>query len=308
MLLNFYFHFEILLLTSLIRNSSTAVREFSKYESRILADAINERLPRELRDMIWHMCWEEKLNHFDHYDMERPWRAFEYEPDEQSEDDDDDDACSGCSGPIRSPLRERLLRYYYHPAPNFANPLYVGEDAAREAVEAFYRVAPAYLEILGTEEVQDYFEKDDFAMVVVPRDHITSIIIFLSACMGRSFYVNSASQPMALSLSDEALRSMVHPDRKKIPDITFFIWQEPLTKALETLDLGQTLYHQLKAIGARIKVIYQAYEHSFDVPLGPNDLGDIMEMPRSAWDSHFRKGVRKQMGKKASKNGLDFWV
>lgn len=248
-LLNFHFHSEILLLTSLIRNSSTAVREFSKYESRILADAINERLPRELRDMIWHMCWEEKLNQFDHYDMERPWRAFEYEPDKQSEDDDD--ACSGYFGPIRSPSRERALRHYYHPAPNFANPLYVGEDAAPEAVEAFYCVAPAYLETLGTEEVQDYFEEDDFAMDVVPRDHITSIIIFLSACMGRSFYVKSASQPTALSFSDEDSCSMVHPDRKKIPDITFFIWQEPLPKALAILDLGQTLYHQLKASGAK---------------------------------------------------------
>ena len=57
--------------------------------------------------------------------------------------------------------------------------------------------------------------------------------------------------------------------------------------------MSRTLYNQLKSVGATIKVIYLAYEHIFDVKLGPIDLGNIMELPRSEWDHHFGQEARK---------------
>lgn len=201
-----------------IRAAFTAVKGLSKYESRLFSCEITENLPRELRDAIFRMCWEEELKDFDHYEWERPWRVFDCEREEDSDMD------CGCSGPLQSPMREKALRYYN--APHFANPVYVGEDAAREAVEAFYRTAPAYLETLSTEEVEDYFKDDNFDMGVVPRDHITSITFFLSACMGASHYLKEPPQPTVQSLSNAALRAMVDSTRRRIPPITFFLWQE----------------------------------------------------------------------------------
>jgi hypothetical protein len=42
-----------------------AIHNCSKFESRLLADAISEKLPREIRDMIHSLCWEEQLAQYD---------------------------------------------------------------------------------------------------------------------------------------------------------------------------------------------------------------------------------------------------
>jgi hypothetical protein len=150
-----------------------AIHNCSKFESHLLADAISEKLLREIRDMIHSLCWEEKLSQYDQYKNERPWRASDITEDEL---DGLEAECSEYCYPPHP--RAKALRPF--PVLHFVHPAYVGEKAAREAAETFYRMAPAFIETLDSAQLANYFEIDDnFEVGIMPRDYVTSVTFFL---------------------------------------------------------------------------------------------------------------------------------
>jgi hypothetical protein len=70
-----------------------------------------------------------------------------------------------------------------YPMHYFVHSAYVGNKAAREAAEAFYRIAPAYIETLDSCRLGEQIEYDDsFNVGITPRDLITSITFLLHMC------------------------------------------------------------------------------------------------------------------------------
>jgi hypothetical protein len=156
-----------------------AIHNCSKFESRLLADAISEKLPREIWDVIHSLCWEEKLSQYDHYKNERPWRASDVTEDELNGFEAE---CSEYCFPPHP--RGKALRPF--PVHHFFHPAYVGDKAAREAAEAFYRMAPAFVETLDPAQLANYFNYDDnFEGGIMPRDYVTSVIFFLDTYLAQ---------------------------------------------------------------------------------------------------------------------------
>jgi hypothetical protein len=142
----------------------------------LLADAINRKLPREIRDMIYSFCWEDTLYRNDHYKKERPWRASDVTQDEL-------DGIGYSYSECGIPLYRRVRALMSYPMHYFVHPAYVGNEAAREAAEAFYRIAPAYIEMLDSCHLGEQIEYDDsFNVGITPRDLITSITFLLDMC------------------------------------------------------------------------------------------------------------------------------
>ncbi|KAF1941932.1 hypothetical protein EJ02DRAFT_454771 [Clathrospora elynae] len=61
------------------------------------------------------------------------------------------------------------------------SPIFLRNQAAREAARAFYRLAPAYVESLQPRIVDEYSTVDNFGLGLTPRACITSITIFIDA-------------------------------------------------------------------------------------------------------------------------------
>jgi hypothetical protein len=188
---------------------------------KLLADAINEKIPRELRDMTYAFCWDE-LHGYDHHTNERPWRAHNV----------DEEVIDGIDSKLteyRMPPHPRADALGPYPTRHFANPGYVGEDATREAAETFYRMAPAYVETLDVAILEDYFAYDIFRAGVVPQDAVASITFFLDECVhanesgyaDRYGYQYSGYEESSLHLEEEGLHAIFSEKRSKLPNITF---------------------------------------------------------------------------------------
>lgn len=264
------------------RAACAAIRDCSKFESHLLAATINRFLPREIRDMIYLLCWEEKLEQFDHHNNKRAWRAHDISD---------------------KPHPKQSSAQTFGPCPkyHFVNPAYVGREAALEAAESFYRISPAYIETLDTDLLGQYFGVDTFGMGLVPRDYITSITFCLQSCMTESRALSPTPYPQAMvrSLTKEGLNAMICPSRKKLPSITFLITSGRSDKVVEILGWARTLYDQLKRIGCNIVIVYQ-YTSVSGKDLGPFELDKIMDLLRSEWKDQFKKEVAKQVSLKFS--------
>lgn len=210
--------------------SVEAYDKYSKYELQSITDAINGKLPREIRDMIWSLCWEDDLHQYDHINNERSWRVHDFNDDELTRYN----ILRGSDYQVGPHPRTAALRCY--PWKYFARANYVGIQAAREAVEAFYRTAPAYVETLRTGPIIDYFEADEFDMDVAPQDFITSIVFFIQPCciqVARNNYYDTV--PRAVSRpypTDEGFQAIFKPGRKVLPRVTFLLRHQ---QAPETL-------------------------------------------------------------------------
>ncbi|KAF2819397.1 hypothetical protein CC86DRAFT_145450 [Ophiobolus disseminans] len=276
------------------RNTLEAVNNCSKFDSRLLASAIKTKLPRELRDMIHYFCWEEKLRQYDYYQNERPWRASKVDDEKLS-----GDGRSGAGHPMPQVRASALRPYLAH---HFVNPAFVGEDAAREATEAFYRMAPAYVETFDTPRLEDYFNHDNFSLGVVPREFITAITFFLDECAR----VHSSHQEFAwgwgqsnrktppFRLTEEGLSAIFDSECKRLPRVTLLTRSEKPTVAVEILHTSLFLYKQLQDRGANVTVVYRYGTKLDGERIRPIDLGAIMELPRCDWEHHFMQECDRQ--------------
>jgi hypothetical protein len=262
------------------RTALDAVHACSEYELRMLVDAMHERLPRELRDMIYCYCWDEYLDQFDQYNQERPWRAVAL-PNRSIE--------SG--GPHTV--------YPHNKAPgwvegvHFVRPRFVGKEAAREAAEAFYKSAPAYVETLQPNVVYKYFYKDHFGLGVIPRTFITSIAFFLYPCCMHPLTIQGphSTGNEYVSLSKKALANVLGPNRKKPPQVTFIVRGEKILPALDTIAASRPLYDRLVAAGLTVTLLYyvklpQSQWHDPE-RYKPIDLSAIWDEPWREWKQYF---------------------
>jgi hypothetical protein len=281
-----------------------AIADYSKFESRLLADAINEKLTRELRDMKHALCWDE-LHEYVHHTKERPWRA--HDVDEEVIDDIDSKLAE-----YRMPPHPRADALRPYPVRHFVNPGYVGEDAAREAAEAFYRVTPAYVETLDVEILEDYFAYDNFGAGVMPQDAVASITFFFEECVNANQsscdlydYQYSNHKISPLQLDEEGVGAIFGYERVTLPKVTFFIRSEPPWHAINTLEKCRTLCRQLQNFGAETSVVYsygpryniwRRSPRHYDVSprVGAIDLGAIMNLEVGEWPKHFLGECQKQ--------------
>jgi len=191
--------------------------------------------------MIYGFCWNDKLKQYDHHKHERPWRASDVDEVELSGDYD-----SCLEYPVPPHPRAGALRPY--PVQHFVNEAHVGADAAREAVEAFYRLAPAYVETLETRRLEDYFNYDNFDVGIVPRDFMNSITFFLDKCSrtrtshwANSYgYSNNKVPPM--QLTEEGLVAIFGTEPRRLPKITFRIRSGMPSAAIDTLQFSHAFY------------------------------------------------------------------
>lgn len=171
--------------------------------------------------MIWSLRWEDDLHQYGHINNERPWRLHDFSEDELTRCN-----ISGGSDYQAGPHPHAAALGCY-PWKYFPRAHYVGTQAAREAVEAFYRTAPAYAEILRTGPIMNYFEADEFDMDVAHQDFVTSIAFFVQPCctqVARNIYYDTV--PRAVSrpyLTDRGLRAIFKPGRKVLPRFTFLL-------------------------------------------------------------------------------------
>jgi hypothetical protein len=268
------------------RSSFVAIRNYSKFKSRLLADAITENLPREIRDMVYALCWEDGLRQYNYRDEERPWRATDVIGEELFGNDEE------CSDDYFPPHpRQKALGPY--PTKHFVQPPYVGAEAAREAATAFYRTAPAYIETLNTKRLGDFLDHDIFGLGLSPRDFITSIVFFLDPCVKQAYPLGGTFP--TLQSTEEGLQAIAGPSSRKLPRMTFLVKEKTALETLELLDKSRPLHDQLKAAGATISVIYcYSYSRAFVVDWLV-DLGSIMERPLHTWASHLDAKCKKQM-------------
>ncbi|KAF2248403.1 hypothetical protein BU26DRAFT_551710 [Trematosphaeria pertusa] len=109
----------------------------SKAESPTLAHAINEKLPREIRDLIYELCWNDELQKYGpNYD---PWNS------------------------------------YANSWPHFVLPEFVGQEAAEEAGAVFYRIVPAVVDA-GRASRGRRLTSDFFDLGLAPTDYLSTII------------------------------------------------------------------------------------------------------------------------------------
>jgi hypothetical protein len=176
---------------------------------------------------------------------------------------------------------------------------YVGSEAAREAAEAFYRKAPAYIETLDRRALDAYFCHDDFGFGVQPHNYMTAITIFLDrACSKEPLAerLNPSQKLSFLSLSGEALAVLFGNARKK-PKITLLVKDEKAFFAIRTLEAALPLYGQLKALGVSVTIVFMYARYSLRThtdQVFTINLGAILEMPRPIWAPHFVAACRKQ--------------
>lgn len=161
----------------------------------------------------------------------------------------------------------------------------MGASAAREAAEVFYRSAPAYLETLDAELLEDYLDTDNFDVGVSPRNHITSVTIFLDTCtmQSKSQWGYGNGRPSALHLTDDALDAIFGFNPLKLPG-----------SAMRILEISRKLYDQLTTLGANITVVYR-YDNKYGGKrVEPIILGEIMKLPQAEWEPHFVNESQKQ--------------
>jgi hypothetical protein len=269
----------------------TAIEHQSKYESRLVADAIQQKLPRELRDMIYSLLWTEELEKYDHHTNERPWRATEVTNEDM--ETYPDDWRSHCGFPANP--REKALGPY--PQLYFVDPEFMGRESAQEAAEIFYRLADAYIETLNKDCLEDYFRHDNFAVGVEPRAFTTSITFFLDMCIRRdkrpgpwrSFWGILPT----LHLEEAGVESIFGSDMSRLPKITFLVRNEKPATAIATLERSLDLYGQLKALGASIDV-HTCLTRDEGPSTKSVHLGTILEMPRYEWEGHFLREFKRQ--------------
>jgi hypothetical protein len=289
------------LLTS-CRTTNDAVDAYSKAESQVLAAAINQKLPRELRDMIYGFYWEDHLQQYDHYENKRPWRTSRPPPDppERRDDAESDSDVSECSVNKHARLlyENRPECHRSFSGGHIVSTDYMGREAAQEAAEAFYRTAPAYVETLDDSPLAAYFGNDTFRMNLTPRDYITSITIFLDRACSKQPHarrLDSEEKVSFLSLSGSGLSTLFGNSRKVLPSIVFLIKDEYEFAVTNTLEVSLPLYGQLKALGVHITVLYIQSPLLYRVKVvTPVNLGAIMEMPRQTWEKHFVDECQKQ--------------
>jgi hypothetical protein len=230
---------------------------------------MTSKLPRELRDMIYAFYWEKELAQYNHTTNERPWRAT-------------DVPASHLLSTSTDPRPHHHLHAAQalgpYPANEFVKSACVGEIAAREVAEAFYLMAPAYIETLDAECLDRYFSTDVFGLGITPRKLIKSVIFFLDACV----YQPSSShyKQQSLRLSDSALETLLGSAPQDLPLVTLFVKDEAPIQAGETLCLVSGLYEQLRAVGFDIEVAYNTVPLFSDVKSETIvDLGDVMDRP-----------------------------
>ncbi|KAH7067792.1 hypothetical protein FB567DRAFT_509145 [Paraphoma chrysanthemicola] len=269
-----------------------AIEDHSKYVSRLFANAIHEKLPRELRDMIYDILWTKDLEKYDLFENERPWRATEVSLEGMESLPEDWPSEYGFP-PDR---RERALGPY--PQLHFVNSDWVGDDFAKEAAEAFYRLAGAYIETLNEFYLDDYFDYDNFAAGVEPRLSITSITFFLDVCIRKDktpdLWGTNHEQYTKLHLSPGGIEAIFGPQPTKMPNITFVIKDEGYDRAIDILERSLPLHHQLKELGASITTILRVPFWINGRSLKVADLGTILELPQPEWEGRILQEYKRQ--------------
>lgn len=127
---------------------------------------------------------------------------------------------------------------------------------AREAAEAFYRTAPAYIETLDTGRFKNYLTEDNFGIGLVPRDYLSSTVFFLYPCIMESRFDIRHPDPCSRDLDLEALNAMIGPEQRKLPPITFLLKNIGTRRGMKTLSLAEWLYDQIKSHGAEIIITF----------------------------------------------------
>ncbi|KAH3942559.1 hypothetical protein HBH53_187140 [Parastagonospora nodorum] len=209
---------------------------------------MKETLPRELRDMIWSFCWADSLNEYDACDNERPWRAHSVHEDtvtgveyEESEYD------------IEPHRRAQALGQY--PIGHLADTEYMSPNSARESVEMFYRMAPAFIETLDQRALQNYFCDDIFGLGLEPRNYVTSVVFFLHHCEFRED-IDWGRPGRCLSflrLHKESKHTIFGCRRDRLPGVVFHT-SGNATTVQKLLDKAIQLFHQLNDIRATITI------------------------------------------------------
>jgi hypothetical protein len=203
----------------------------------------------------------------------QPWRASDVTEDEL---DGFEAECSEYCCPPHP--RAKALRSF--PVHHFVHPAYVGYEAAREAAETFYRMAPAYIETFDSHYLGYFFEYDDnFDTDIVPRELVTSITFLLDVCKAlsaRRCYYLSSELP---TLDEEGIEAIFGPHPCRLPKVTLLVKDLVPDEAIATFRRGRKLYSQLKALGAHVSVVYQKGSQYSGQLLAPVNLGGIMDLP-----------------------------
>jgi hypothetical protein len=239
--------------------------------------------------MIYGFYWDDNLQQYDHFKNQRPWRASPLPPSSGHCFDSDCDCDCDSIDFERQPRRPECDGF---PRGHIVSTAHVGSETAREAAEAFYKKAPAFIETLDYRALEAYFHRDNFGFGLQPKKYITKITIFLDrAC---------AKEPMAeklnpreklnfIGLSNEALAVLFGNSRKK-PTMTLLIKDEQAFYAIRTLEAALSLYGQLKALGVSVTIVFMHTvprflarpERVFAV-----NLGAILDLPQLLWGPHF---------------------
>jgi hypothetical protein len=99
----------------------------------------------------------------------------------------------------------------------------MGQDTAREAEEAFYRAAPAYIETFLEKPLKWYFEHDNFGLAVQPRSHVTSIVFLLIKCIVRNdLFPGDPDRGDPLRLTQQSVEATFGSDQNRLPAVTFW--------------------------------------------------------------------------------------
>lgn len=126
-----------------------AIIPYSKAECMLFTRVINQKLPRELRDLIYEKCWANALGK-DGKDT-HPWKlSLQYRDD---------------VGFYRPSLRPSW--------PHFVSPDFVGLQAAKEAAQVFYRTSNP---IIDKGDISRFFIIDLFDLDIIPAEHLTAVV------------------------------------------------------------------------------------------------------------------------------------
>lgn len=203
---------------------------------------MDEMLPRELRDMIWSLCWADSLNEYDDRNNERPWRAHS-----MSEDTVNGVEYTDSRYDIEPHERAQALGPY--PIGYLADIEYMSQESARESAQMFYRMAPAFVETLDQWTLQHYFCNDIFRLGLEPRHYITSVVFFLHHCeFQENVYLGEPIRCLdTLELDQRSMDTIFGCRRDRLPLVVFRISGNAYV-VVNLLEKDHDLFHQLDDI------------------------------------------------------------